>query len=246
MNIEKFTNKSREALFAASQLAQSRSNSELKNIHLLYTLLNQDNGLIPSVIQKLQISSKIFAEQVNEELNRLPKISGSTPHDVHQSAEFSQMLNYAEQIAKDMKDEYLSVEHLFLAMVKCTNSSTSKIFERSNITFDKILSALQGIRGNQRVVSQDPEATFEALKKYSKDLTLLAMQDKLDPVIGRDEEIRRVIQILSRRTKNNPVLIGEPGVGKTAIAEGLARRIVNGDVPENLKNCQVAFLFFYL
>ena len=242
MNIEKFTNKSREALFAASQLAQSRSNSELKNIHLLYTLLNQDNGLIPSVIQKLQISSKIFAEQVNEELNRLPKISGSTPHDVHQSVEFSQMLNYAEQIAKDMKDEYLSVEHLFLAMVKCTNSSTSKIFERSNITFDKILSALQGIRGNQRVVSQDPEATFEALKKYSKDLTLLAMQDKLDPVIGRDEEIRRVIQILSRRTKNNPVLIGEPGVGKTAIAEGLARRIVNGDVPENLKNCQVVSL----
>ena len=242
MNIEKFTNKSREALFAASQLAQARQNSELKNIHLLYTLLNQENGLIPSIIQKLQISTKIFSEQVNEELNRLPKVSGSTPQDVLQSAEFSQFLNFADQIAQEMKDEYLSVEHLFLGMLRCTNSSTSKIFERTDVTSDKVLNALKSIRGNQRVTSQDPENTFEALKKYSKDLTLLAMQDKLDPVIGRDEEIRRVIQILSRRTKNNPVLIGEPGVGKTAIAEGLARRIVNGDVPENLKNCQVVSL----
>ena len=242
MNIEKFTNKSREALFAASQLAQARQNSELKNIHLLYTLLNQENGLIPSIIQKLQISTKIFAEQVNEELNRLPKVSGSTPQNVHQSSEFSQLLNFADQIAQEMKDEYLSVEHLLLGMLRCTNSSTSKIFERTDVTSDKVLNALKSIRGNQRVVSQDPENTFEALKKYSKDLTLLAMQDKLDPVIGRDEEIRRVIQILSRRTKNNPVLIGEPGVGKTAIAEGLARRIVNGDVPENLKNCQVVSL----
>ena len=240
MNLEKLTNKSREALMNAQQLAVAGSNSELRALHLLGSLVRQEDGLAGSILEKLGIDRRLFTKQVDAALAELPKVSGNG--QLYQSNEFSQVLNDAGAIADGMQDEYISVEHLFLALFKATGSEAEKALNKAGLTYEKVLQALQTIRGNQRVTSADPEASFEALKKYSRDLTRLAMQDKLDPVIGRDEEIRRVIQILSRRTKNNPVLIGEPGVGKTAIVEGLARRVVRGDVPESLKNRQVVSL----
>ena len=240
MNLEKLTNKSREALMNAQQLAVAGSNSELRALHLLGALVRQEDGLAGSILEKLGIDRRLFTQQVDAALAELPKVSGGG--QLYQSNEFSRVLNDAGAIADGMQDEYISVEHLFLALFKATGSEAEKVLTKAGLTYEKVLQALQTIRGNQRVTSADPEASFEALKKYSRDLTQLAMQDKLDPVIGRDEEIRRVIQILSRRTKNNPVLIGEPGVGKTAIVEGLARRVVRGDVPESLKNRQVVSL----
>ena len=240
MNIEKLTNKSREALVNSQQIAIDNGNSELKALHVLAALVRQEGGLASSILEKLGVNRQLFANQVDSALAALPKVSGNG--QLYQSQEFNRLLNDAGSIADTMHDEYISVEHLFLALFKAAGSEAETLLAKAGLTADKVLQALQGIRGNQRVTSADPEGTFEALKKYSRDLTLLAMQDKLDPVIGRDEEIRRVIQILSRRTKNNPVLIGEPGVGKTAIVEGLARRVVRGDVPENLKNRQVVSL----
>jgi ATP-dependent Clp protease ATP-binding subunit ClpB len=240
MNLEKLTNKTREALVNAQQTAIDNNNSELKALHVLAALVKQEGGLASSILEKLGVNRQLFADQVDSALASLPKVSGGG--QLYQSQEFNRLLNDAGKIADDMHDEYISVEHLFLALFKAAGSEAETLLAKAGLTADKVLQALQGIRGNQRVTSADPESTFEALKKYSRDLTLLAMQDKLDPVIGRDEEIRRVIQILSRRTKNNPVLIGEPGVGKTAIVEGLARRVVRGDVPENLKNRQVVSL----
>ena len=240
MNLEKLTNKSREALVSSQQIATDNRNSELKALHLLAALVRQEGGLASSILEKLGINRQLFMNQVDSALAQLPKVSGNG--QLYQSQEFNVLLNDAGAIADEMSDEYISVEHLFLALFKAAGSEAAELLSKAGLTAEKVLQALQSIRGNQRVTSADPEGTFEALKKYSRDLTLLAMQDKLDPVIGRDEEIRRVIQILSRRTKNNPVLIGEPGVGKTAIVEGLARRVVRGDVPENLKNRQVVSL----
>ena len=241
MNMEKLTNKSREALLEAQNLAVGNRNTELRNIHLLASLMRQEDGLVPSILEKLGVNRQLFTRQVEDALAKLPSVQGGE-QQVYQSREFSTLLVDAAKQAEAMQDEYISVEHLLLAMFQATGSAALELLTKAGLTADKVLQALQSVRGNQRVTSADPEGTFEALKKYSRDLTLMAMQDKLDPVIGRDEEIRRVIQILSRRTKNNPVLIGEPGVGKTAIVEGLARRVVRGDVPENLKNRQVVAL----
>ena len=240
INADKFTTKSREALFAGQQIAAEYKNSELLNIHVLTALFRQENGLAGSILEKLGVDRRLFESRLNSALAALPRLSGSA--EVAQSREFSTLINDAAAISGDMHDEYVSVEHLLLAMFKNPGSGAARLLSDCGLNYEKVLQALQALRGNQRVTSPDPESTFEALKKYSRDLTLLAMQDKLDPVIGRDEEIRRVIQILSRRTKNNPVLIGSPGVGKTAIVEGLARRVVRGDVPENLKDRQVVSL----
>ena len=239
MNIEKFTNKSKEALMLAQQYAQELGNAEINSLHLLHALLNQNEGLIPSLIEKMGLSKSIFKNAVDDAVNKLPKVQGAA--DLYQSRDFSQVLQSAMKKASEMHDDYVSVEHLFLAILE-NGGKAAEILKQSGISADKVLNALQSVRGNQRVDNPDPENTFEALNKYAKDLTLLARQDKLDPVIGRDEEIRRVIQILSRRTKNNPVLIGEPGVGKTAIVEGLARRVVRGDVPESLKDRRILAL----
>ncbi|AVM43631.1 ATP-dependent chaperone ClpB [Victivallaceae bacterium BBE-744-WT-12] len=241
MNMEKLTNKSREALLEAQNIAVGNRNTELRDIHVLAALMRQEDGLVPSLLEKLGVSRQLFSKQVDEALAKLPTVQGGE-QQVYQSREFSTLLVDAAKQAESMQDEYISVEHLLLAMFQATGSGALELLSKAGLTADKVLQALQSVRGNQRVTSADPEGTFEALKKYSRDLTLMAMQDKLDPVIGRDDEIRRVIQILSRRTKNNPVLIGEPGVGKTAIVEGLARRVVRGDVPENLKDRQVVAL----
>ena len=241
MNLDKLTNKSREALLNSRQIALELKNNELRVLHVLAALLADDNGLIPSIFEKCGVSRELFANTLQKALTELPRVSGNSGGDLYNSREFSELLNDAAKHAGNMKDEYISVEHLLLAMFNSRNQA-KELLEKSGVTSDKVLQALQSIRGNQRVTSADPESTFEALEKYSRDLTQMAMQDKLDPVIGRDDEIRRMIQILSRRTKNNPVLIGEPGVGKTAIVEGLARRVVRGDVPENLKNRRVVSL----
>ncbi|MBR7130910.1 MAG: ATP-dependent chaperone ClpB [Lentisphaeria bacterium] len=241
MNVEKFTNKSREALMRAQQSAQAAGHTELRALHLLSALLDDDESLVNSILEKLGVNKALFRSKVTSALSDLPRVSGTAQQEVVMTGEFSSVLNNAMQKAAEMKDEFVSVEHLLMALLS-VDSKAAKLLNDAGVNNGNLLTSLQSLRGNQRVTSPEPEATFEALKKYSRDLTMMAMQDKLDPVIGRDEEIRRVIQILSRRTKNNPVLIGEPGVGKTAIAEGLARRVVSGDVPESLRDRRVVAL----
>ncbi len=236
MNINKFTKKSMEAVNDCEKIAYEYGNQEIDTEHLLYCLTVQDEGLIPKMIEKMQIDLPHFTNNVKTAIERKPKVSGG---EKYISSSLNKVLIMAEDQAKAMGDEYVSVEHLFLSMIENANKATSAIFEEYGITRERFLQALSTVRGNQKVVSDNPEATYDTLEKYGSDLVERAKRQKLDPVIGRDSEIRNIIRILSRKTKNNPVLIGEPGVGKTAAVEGLAQRIVRGDVPAGLKDKKI-------
>ena len=241
MNTNKFTQKTLEALQSAQQTAIEYQNQTLEPEHLLFAIANQEQGLIPQLLQKMGVEPGNFVSAAAQKISLLPHVTGSgrEADKIYISAATDKVLNAAESTATAMKDEYVSVEHVFLALIENPNSAVAELMKRFSIDKNRFLSVLSGVRGNQRVTSDHPEDTYDVLKKYGQELVELARQQKLDPVIGRDTEIRNVIRILSRKRKNNPCLIGEPGVGKTAIAEGLAQRIVRGDVPENLKDRKV-------
>ena len=236
MNLNQFTQKSVEAVQAAQQMASARQNQQIEQEHLLLALLEQKEGLIPQLMQKASVEPAALRQKLTAAVERLPQVSGSGAGQMYLSRDLEQALNEAEKIAREMHDEYTSVEHLMLGLFEKTDDTLRALFREAGLTKEKFMAALRQVRGNRTVTSDTPEETYDVLKKYGRDLTEAARAQKLDPVIGRDEEIRNVIRILSRKSKNNPCLIGEPGVGKTAIAEGLALRIVAGDVPENLKD----------
>lgn len=242
MKFEKLTLKSQEAVENAQSLAISKDHQSIDSIHLLISLAEDKEGMTSIILEKTGINKPGFLNSLKNELNKIPSVTGNTSQQIYISRDLNKVLNKSFEIAEKMNDHYVSVEHLFISLISNSDEKIRKIFNEFNIKLAEVLKALQEIRGNDSVMDQNPEDKYQALEKYSNDLTDLARKGKLDPVIGRDEEIRRVVQILSRRTKNNPVLIGEPGVGKTAIAEGLARRIIQGDVAETLKDKRILSL----
>ncbi|HID02714.1 MAG TPA: AAA family ATPase, partial [Desulfobacterales bacterium] len=242
MQFDKLTIKSQEAIQAAQQIAQNKNNQEIKTAHLVKALLEQPEGVVVPVLQKMGVEPSRVLLEINKLIEAIPQVSGSGAGQAYLSNDLRKIVDDSFKTANQMQDEFVSQEHLFLTIIKDRKSNSAKKLKQLGIDEQSFLNALTSIRGNQRVTDQYPEEKYQALEKYARNLTDVARQGKLDPVIGRDEEIRRIIQVLSRRTKNNPILIGEPGVGKTAIAEGLALRIVNGDIPATLEGKQVVSL----